>query len=324
MDPFGLAQAPLSFTHRGNCLNQLSRAGAFALYMAGIGGAIRDSLLKDLAMNEPCLSNPALYLQRLSFDAPPPPTLETLRQLQLRHTGVFPFENINTLAGLPVLIDVPSIEQKLLHEGRGGYCYELNGMFFALLQALGFDVRGITGRVVMGQPKGAWTARTHRLNLVILEGERYITDVGFGGMVPTAPLLLDTEDEQATAHEPYRIKHHEDGYTLFAKVASEWRAMYIFDLHRQEEIDYTVGNWYVSTYPQSSFARQLMVARTGEGWRRTLNNGSFAIHRMGQESERREITGLEELVDVLNREFSIRLPEDAQIREALAKLLRSV
>lgn len=289
--------------------------------MAAIGGAIRDSLHKDLAMNEPRLSNPALYLQRLGFDTPPPPTLEALRQLQLRHTGVFPFENINTLAGLPVLVDLPSIEQKLLHEGRGGYCYELNGMFFALLQMLGFEVRGITGRVVMGQPEGAWTARTHRLNLVMLEGERYITDVGFGGMVPTAPLLLDTEDEQATAHEPYRIERHADGYTLFAKVANEWRAMYIFDLYRQEEIDYTVGNWYVSTYPQSSFARQLMVARTGEGWRRTLNNSSFAIHRIGQESERREITGLDELVEVLNREFSIRLPEHAQVRRALAKLL---
>ena len=220
-----------------------------------------------------------------------------------------------------MLIDLPSIEQKLLNDGRGGYCYELNGLFFTLLQTLGFDVRGITGRVVTGQPDGAWTARTHRLNLVVLDGVRYITDVGFGGMVPTAPLLLDSEEEQATAHEPYRIERHDDGYTLFAKVNGEWRAMYIFDLYRQEEIDYAVGNWYVSTYPQSSFARQLMVARTGEGWRRTLNNGSFAIHRMGQESERRELTGLDELVDVLNREFSIRLAEDAQIMGALAKLL---
>ncbi|MHC8305364.1 arylamine N-acetyltransferase family protein [Pseudomonas sp. PB3P13] len=274
-------------------------------------------------MNEPRLSHPELYLQRLGFEAPPPPTLQTLRQLQFRHTSVFPFENINTLAGVPVLIDLPSIEQKLLQDGRGGYCYELNGMFFALLQELGFDVRGITGRVVMGQPEGAWTARTHRLNLIVLEGVRYITDVGFGGMVPTAPLLLDTLEEQATAHEPYRIEQHSDGYTLRARVANEWRAMYIFDLQRQEEVDYAVGNWYVSTCPQSSFARQLMVARTGEGWRRTLNNGSFAIHRTGQESERREITDLDELVAVLAREFSIRLPDDAQIRGALEKLLMS-
>jgi len=273
-------------------------------------------------MSEPQLTNLALYLQRLGFDAPPAPTLETLCQLQLRHTGAFPFENLNTLSGQPVLIDLPSIEQKVLHDGRGGYCYELNNLFLALLQALGFDARGISGRVVMGQPEGAWTARTHRLSLVTLDGVRYITDVGFGGMVPTAPLMLDTPAEQFTPHEPYRIEQHEDGYTLRANVAGEWRAMYIFDLQRQEDIDYAVGNWYVSTHPESSFARQLMVARTGEGWRRTLNNGSFAIHRIGRETERRQVTDVDELMGLLRSEFDIRVPRDVALRRVIEGLIQ--
>jgi N-hydroxyarylamine O-acetyltransferase len=273
-------------------------------------------------MSEPHLSNLALYLQRLGFDAPPAPTLETLRQLQLRHTGVFPFENLSTLSGQPVLIDLPSIEQKVLHDGRGGYCYELNNLFLALLQALGFDACGISGRVVMGQPEGAWTARTHRLSLVTLDGVRYITDVGFGGMVPTAPLMLDTPAEQLTPHEPYRIEQHEDGYTLRANVAGEWRAMYIFDLQRQEDIDYAVGNWYVSTHPESSFARQLMVARTGEGWRRTLNNGSYAIHRIGSETERRQVTDVDELMGLLRSEFDIRVPREAALRRVIEGLIQ--
>ena len=273
-------------------------------------------------MSEPQLTNLALYLQRLGFDAPPAPTLETLCQLQLRHTGAFPFENLNTLSGQPVLIDLPSIEQKVLHDGRGGYCYELNNLFLALLQALGFDARGISGRVVMGQPEGAWTARTHRLSLVTLGGVRYITDVGFGGMVPTAPLMLDTPAEQFTPHEPYRIEQHEDGYTLRANVAGEWRAMYIFDLQRQEDIDYAVGNWYVSTHPESPFARQLMVARTGEGWRRTLNNGSFAIHRIGRETERRQVTDVDELMGLLRSEFDIRVPRDVALRRVIEGLIQ--
>ncbi|VVM96940.1 N-hydroxyarylamine O-acetyltransferase [Pseudomonas fluorescens] len=272
-------------------------------------------------MSEPRLSNLALYLQRLGFDAPPAPTLETLNQLQFRHTGAFAFENLSTLSGEPVRIDLPSIEQKILHEDRGGYCYELNRLYLALLQELGFDARGISGRVVMGQPEGAWTARTHRLSLVNLDDVRYITDVGFGGMVPTAPLLLDTPAEQLTPHEPYRIEQHEDGYTLRANVGGEWRAMYIFDLQRQEEIDYTVGNWYVSTHPESSFARQLMVARTGEGWRRTLNNGSFAIHRIGSESERRQVAGVDELVGLLKSEFGIRMPEHEPLKRVLERLM---
>ena len=201
--------------------------------------------------------------------------------------------------------------------------YELNNAFLALLQELGFEARGITGRVVMGQPEGAWTARTHRLSLVTLDGVRYTTDVGFGGMVPTAPLVLDTNAEQRTPHEPYRIERHEDGYTLRANVGGEWRAMYIFDLQRQEDIDYALGNWYVSTHPDSLFARQLMVARTGEGWRRTLNNGSFAIHRVGAESERRQVTDVEELSEVLEREFGIRLPEHAGLKQVLGRLIAS-
>jgi len=273
-------------------------------------------------MSEPRLTHLALYLQRLGFDAPPAPTLETLRQLQLRHTGAFAFENLTTLSGEPVLIDLPSIEQKVLFDGRGGYCYELNNLFLALLQELGFDARGISGRVVMGQPEGAWTARTHRLSLVTLDGVRYITDVGFGGMVPTAPLILDTDAEQLTPHEPYRIERHEDGYTLRANVGGEWRPMYIFDLQRQEDTDYTVGNWYVSTHPESSFARQLMVARTGDGWRRTLNNGSFAIHRVGHESERRQVADVDELVGVLQDEFAIRVPEHEVLRTVLERLIR--
>jgi len=273
-------------------------------------------------MSEPRLTHLAVYLQRLGFDAPPAPTLETLRQLQLRHTGAFAFENLTTLSGEPVLIDLPSIEQKVLFDGRGGYCYELNNLFLALLQELGFDARGISGRVVMGQPEGAWTARTHRLSLITLDDVRYITDVGFGGMVPTAPLMLDTDAEQLTPHEPYRIERHEDGYTLRANVGGEWRPMYIFDLQRQEDIDYTVGNWYVSTHPESSFARQLMVARTGDDWRRTLNNGSFAIHRVGHESERRQVEDVDELVGVLQDEFGIRVPENAQLKRVLERLVR--
>ncbi|RON57449.1 arylamine N-acetyltransferase family protein [Pseudomonas frederiksbergensis] len=272
-------------------------------------------------MSEPRLKNLNLYLQRLGFSAPPAPTLETLQQLQLRHTGAFAFENLTTLSGEPVLIDLASVEHKVLHQGRGGYCYELNNLFLALLQDLGFVARGISGRVVMGQPEGAWTARTHRLSLVMLDGVRYITDVGFGGMVPTAPLLLDTSDEQSTPHEPYRIEHHADGYTLRAKVGDEWRAMYIFDLQRQEDIDFTLGNWYVSTHPESSFVKQLMVARTGQGWRRTLNNGSFAIHRIGEESERRQVTDVHELIGLLESEFDIRVPAHEGLTHTLQRLI---
>lgn len=98
--------------------------------------------------------------------------------------------------------------------------------------------------------------------------------------------------------------------------------MYLFDLQRQEDIDYTIGNWYVSTHPESPFTQRLMVARTGEGWRKTLNNGSFAVHRMGAESERREVADVEDLLGLLEVEFGIRVARPELLRPVLGHLVQ--
>ncbi|AOE79931.1 arylamine N-acetyltransferase [Pseudomonas lurida] len=273
----------------------------------------------------PLLTHSRLYLQRLGYDAPPAPTLQTLQALQLRHVCTFAFESLSTLMHVPVPIDLPSVEQKVLLEGRGGYCYELNQMFLALLQELGFDARGITGRVVMGGPPEAHTARTHRLSLVTLEGVRYISDVGFGGMVPSSPLQLDTDTVQATAHEPYRLTFDGQGsYTLWAQVAGEWRGLYVFDLQVQAAIDYEIGNWYVSTHPDSPFVGQLKVARLAPGKRHTLNNASYAVHYLDRPSEKRTLESADELLDLLTATFGVRVPVSATLRQALDRLVLPV
>lgn len=266
------------------------------------------------------LNHSHLYLQRLGYDSSPPPTLATLRDLQLRHVCTFAFESLSTLLRLPVPIDLPSVEQKVLFDGRGGYCYELNQMFLALLQELGFEARGITGRVVMGGPPDARTARTHRLSLVTLDGVRYITDVGFGGMVPSSPLQLDTEAVQATAHEPYRLTFNagENSYTLWAEVAGEWPGLYVFDLQVQGAIDYEIGNWYVSTHPNSPFLGQLKVALLAPGKRHTLNNAHYAIHSLDQPSEKRLLNNAQELTVLLRDTFGIRVPVQPSLAQAMA------
>lgn len=270
----------------------------------------------------PLLTHSRLYLQRLGYDTPPAPTLQTLQALQLRHVCTFAFESLSTLMRVPVPIDLPSVEQKVLLEGRGGYCYELNQMFLSLLQALGFDARGITGRVVMGGPPDAHTARTHRLSLVTLDGVRYISDVGFGGMVPSSPLQLDTEAVQATAHEPYRLTFDGQGsYTLWAQVGEEWRGLYVFDLQEQAAIDYEIGNWYVSTHPDSPFVGQLKVARLAPGKRHTLNNANYAVHYLDRPSEKRTLGSADELLDLLTETFGIRVPAGTTLRQILDGLV---
>lgn len=261
------------------------------------------------------------YLERLGYSSAPPPTLDTLRELQARHTAEFPFETLASMLRVPVQVEPAAIQDKLLRQGRGGYCFELNRLFLLLLQALGFDVRGLTGRVVMGGPEDAQPARTHMLVLVTLDGVRYIADVGFGGMVPTGPLRLDSEAQQATPHEPYRLSLVDGTYTLRALVAGSWRAMYLFDLQKVADIDYVVGNWYVCTHPDSPFLGQMIAARTGPGLRKTLNNGSFAIHRLGQDSERVQLQSVDAVLEVLRDEFGIRVPEHPELRGIIERLI---
>ena len=272
-------------------------------------------------MSEPFMLDLQRYLERLGYASAPAATLDNLRELQRRHTTEFAFETLSTMLRVPVEVEPAAIQDKLLHQGRGGYCFELNRLFLLLLQALGFDARGLTGRVVMGGPEDALPARTHMLVLVTLEGVRYITDVGFGGMVPTGPLLLDSEAEQATPHEAYRLSYVDGTYTLRARVADSWRAMYVFDLQKVADIDYVVGNWYVCTHPDSPFLGQMIAARTGPGLRKTLNNGSFAIHRLGQASERVQLDSVDEVLWVLRDEFGIRPPEHPELRQIIGGLI---
>jgi len=261
------------------------------------------------------------YLERLGFAEAPLPTLETLRELQARHIATFAFETLSTMLRAPVPVDLPSLERKVLHEGRGGYCYELNRLYLALLQGLKFQARGITGRVVMGGSEDAWAARTHMLVLVSMDGGDYISDVGFGGLVPTAPLALDSEEEQPTPHGAYRVTRHQDRYMLRAQVAGDWRALYAFDLQRQEDVDFEMGNWYMSTHPDSNFLGQLVAARGEPGLRRTLHNGSYAVHRTGGASERRQLGNVEEIVGLLQTGFGIRVPQHPDLRSTLARLI---
>ncbi|MGY0556970.1 arylamine N-acetyltransferase family protein [Lysobacter sp. A421] len=261
------------------------------------------------------------YLRRINYTDATIPTVDTLRALQLHHVAAIAFETLSPMLHDPVPLDLPALQRKVLHGGRGGYCYELNLLFMQLLRALGFDAKGLTGRVVMGGPEDAETPRTHMLLLVTIAGTRYIADVGFGGMTPSGPLLLDSEDVQATPHDPYRVTRVDGRYTLRAQVRGEWRALYVFDLVPPMDVDYEVGNWYVATHPDSPFRGQLVAARVESQARHTLHNGDYAIHRLGAASERRHLDSPDEVIELLGTVFKLRVPEDPRLRATLERLI---
>lgn len=265
----------------------------------------------------------ALYLRRLDLPTPAAPTLDALTRLQTRHNAVVPFETLASLMREPVAIDLPSVQRKVLQATRGGYCYELNGLFLALLQTLGFDVRAIAARVVEGDDRTP-TAQTHLCGLATLDGAAHLVDVGFGGNTPTAPLRLDRRDPQSTPHGRYRIDLAPDGlHTLQAEILDRWRPLYRFDLRPVPAIDREVGNWYVCTHPDSSFPGQLRVARAGPGWRRTIGNGRFTLHRPGRPSQHRQLADADDVLAVLAEAFDIRPSPQPGLRDAIETWLSS-
>jgi N-hydroxyarylamine O-acetyltransferase len=133
------------------------------------------------------------YFDRIGYSGPREPTLEVLRALHRLHPAAIPFENIDVLLGHGIDISPAEVDAKLIGARRGGYCFEQNNLFERVLTALGFQVEGPLGRVVWMAPPAAPTPpRTHRALKIVLDGETWLADVGFGGAVLTACVISDT------------------------------------------------------------------------------------------------------------------------------------
>lgn len=262
------------------------------------------------------------YCRRIGYDGSRDASAETLRRLHEMHPASIPFENIDVLLKRGVRIDLPSIEQKLVRGSRGGYCYEHNLLFMAVLRAFGFAVRGLAAKVTWMQPPDTMRPRTHMLLEVEIGGETWIADVGFGGLTMSAPLRLVPDVEQATPHEAFRIVARGVEFFVEARIVGEWRALYRFDRTEQFQPDYEVSNWYVSTSPASHFTTELMAARVLPGRRLALANRQFTEHRLDGHGERRVLNADGELLAVLNEEFGIQLPEGDGTATMLAAVKR--
>jgi N-hydroxyarylamine O-acetyltransferase len=260
------------------------------------------------------------YFHRVGFTGKTTPTLDTLRELQLRHAETIPFENLNPLLGWPVRLDPASLEQKLVRDGRGGYCYEHNLLFRHVLEALGFRVIGLAARVLLHVPEGLVRPKTHVLLSVDVAGQTYIADVGFGGQTPTAPLRLEAGIEQRTSHGSFRLNSAGDGFVLEADGRGPWQSLYRFDLRDQHLIDYEVANWYVSTHPGSHFLNGLIAARPAPGRRYGLWDNELSIHTVGGPTEKRVISEVAELRGVLTDLFRLTLPAAPALDPVLERI----
>ena len=159
------------------------------------------------------------YCRRVGWTGPRAASLEVLSGLCLRHTASIPFENLDILLGQPIKLDLPSVVDKLVTRHRGGYCFEQNALFQAVLTQMGFRVTPLGARVRLGVGPEVQTARTHMLLRVDVDDGAYIADVGFG-FTPTGPLRLQQGREQSLHLSTYRFTR--DG------------ALWVLEIHQPE------------------------------------------------------------------------------------------
>jgi N-hydroxyarylamine O-acetyltransferase len=260
------------------------------------------------------------YFRRIGYDGDRAPTAEALRAVHLRHAQAIPFENLDPLLGRPVRLDPPDLERKLVHDGRGGYCYEHNLLLRHALEGMGFRVTGLAARVLWDRPHGPAPARTHMLLRVDAGDESYVADVGFGGQTLTAPLRLVPDVEQETPHEPYRLLPVGGEFVLQSRVRGEWRPLYRFDLGEHHQADYEVASWYLSHHPESPFVTGLKAARPVPGKRYALRDNVLAVHIPDGRTERQVLRTAGELRAALEGPLGLRLPGGPEVDAVLDRL----
>ncbi len=261
------------------------------------------------------------YFSRIGYLGPRKPTLETLKALHGLHPQAIAFENLDALLSRRVRLDLAAIQRKLIHERRGGYCYEHNGLFAAVLTQLGFKVAGLAARVIFNHPPHM-LRRSHMLLKLDLAGEIYIADVGFGGRSLSAPLRLYDERVQETPHGPFRIVRSGDFFEQQAPAGGPWTTLYRFSLEEQMAQDYEMANWYVQTHPDSEFRVRLMAARLPPRKRLALLNNQFTVYHADGSTERQALKSAEAIAHVLETDFAIALPEPRD--EVLAVLQKVI
>ncbi|MEV0360548.1 arylamine N-acetyltransferase [Nocardia sp. NPDC050697] len=250
------------------------------------------------------------YLTRIAYDGDRTPTASTLHALIRAHTTAIPFENLETLLGRPVPLDLDSLQRKLIHSRRGGWCYENAVLFAAALERLGFDFTALSGRVTMGAAGPLdIPARpaTHALLAVRVPGSAHplIVDVGFGAG-PLAAYPLAERGEFALGDWRFRLERLPECWVLHQFARDGWVDRYTFTEAPQYPIDYEVANHYVATSPHSPFTRRVFAQRFYPEVHHILDKTTWTAEYPDGRAESRALEP-DELPKVLTEVFDIDL-----------------
>lgn len=244
------------------------------------------------------------YLLRLQYDGPVQINRTTLDTLMLSHLQNVPFENIDIFdAHQPISLGIPSLFEKIVLRRRGGYCFELNGLFMALLTALGYSCYAVAARVLAG--KDYLPPLAHRASVVTIDGERYFSDVGFGGLMADCSLKLDETSEQMTRQGVFRFASSGAESTLLQKTQTGDVPLISFADRPVDPVDFVTMNHYFSASPESYFKSRRMVHLLTQSGRVCLDNN--LLKRAGEASV--VLKTRKQIAEVLCETFGILIDE---------------
>lgn len=245
------------------------------------------------------------YLNRIGDTGEQTPAPEVLERLHFHHVTRIPFENLDIHLGRPIRLDLASLQSKLVWSRRGGYCYEQNTLFAAVLEELGFHVTRLAGRVRLRTHRA--TPRTHMFLNITLKQTTWLADVGFGGEGLFRPIPMVSGVPSHQHDRTFRLVDDEGLWVLQSLIEGFWTDLYAFTLEPQHSIDCEVGNYYTSTHPDSPFLRTLAVQSRTPEVRQVLRNRELEVRRGGL-ATLRPIEEDEELLHVLSECFGLRFP----------------
>jgi N-hydroxyarylamine O-acetyltransferase len=265
------------------------------------------------------------YLARIGLATAPAVTPLGLELVQRAHRQAIGFENLDVMLGRPISVEPADIRRKLIDGQRGGYCFEHNRLFGAMLATLGMPARPLLGRVWLRVPPGAMPPRTHTFSLVTLDNELWLADAGFGSsFVPPMP-LVDGATALAVDGYRHRLRRARAAGSLRGEWEVErsldgvaWEAQYSFDTTEVAALDLAMSNHWVSTRPESRFTQGCIVSIVLPDGFASLQDRTMTVQRSGA----REVTELTDAASwqrALADRFHIAL-DDAEVGQLAPRL----
>ena len=246
--------------------------------------------------------NTAEYLARIGFDRQPALDLETLKALQRLHLLAVPFENLDIHWKRPIVLDTERFFDKIVTKRRGGFCYELNGLFNELLRSLGFTTRLVSARVFNNGVHGP--EFDHAAIIATIGDDEYLVDVGFGAFT-AEPFRFVLGEKQHDANGIFVVRKFDDDYLEVAKLdENEWRSEYIFTDAARELAEFSQMCDFQQYSPESHFTKRKLCSIMTPNGRKTLTDTGFLVTTNGKKVEMPVISDAE-FYGLLASEFGI-------------------